>query len=101
LGYTTEHDNRPWDPASHRIVWVRGDRVLVDGSSATTGNTTSSEDSFPNDDFFHGVDNLFGDMGYNLDENVDAPPVTCMLILSFLFEFFLWFFVLAYDQFRA
>jgi hypothetical protein len=32
-----------------------------------TGNTTSSDDNFPNDDFFPYIDNLFGNL--NMGDN--------------------------------
>jgi hypothetical protein len=79
-----------WSPASRRPVWVRGDQVFGERSSATTGNTTSS-----NDDFFLDVNDLFGNL--NMDDNIDAnaaaaaqaaPYVTlsslCQILLEFL-----------------
>ena len=43
---------------------MRGDQVFGERLRATTGNTTSSSDNdFPDDDFFPDVNNLF-DNGY-------------------------------------
>jgi hypothetical protein len=60
---------------------VREDQIFGQRCSVITGNTTSSEDSFPSDEFFLDIDNFFGDMGYNIDANVTATtatPATCM-----------------------
>ncbi|KAK1651278.1 hypothetical protein QYE76_069083 [Lolium multiflorum] len=58
------------NPASPRPVRVRGNRVFGERLRATTGNTTSSDDDFPNDDFFLDIDNIFGNL--NMGDNQDA-----------------------------
>jgi hypothetical protein len=45
-----------------------------------------SDDSFPNDDFFLDVNNIFGDMGENVNTNAQGSTY---VILSFLFEILL------------
>ena len=46
---------------------MRGNQVFGERLRATTGNTTSSDDEFPNDDFFQDFDNLFGNL--NMGDN--------------------------------
>ncbi|KAK1666337.1 hypothetical protein QYE76_054496 [Lolium multiflorum] len=55
-------------PTTNKIV--RGNQVFEKRLRATTGNTTSSDNEFPNKDFFPDIDNLFGSL--NMGDNVDA-----------------------------
>ena len=72
----------------------------------TTGNTTSSDDEFANDDFFPDIDNLFGNL--NMADNQD-PAVAANIVaaaaaanagryiyLSFSFQILLEFLVLLF-----
>ncbi|KAK1695487.1 hypothetical protein QYE76_012184 [Lolium multiflorum] len=54
-----------------------GNQVFGDRLRATTGNTTSSDDEFPNDDFFPDIDDLFCNlnMGDNNDDVVAAANI--------------------------
>ncbi|KAK1618170.1 hypothetical protein QYE76_023687 [Lolium multiflorum] len=65
------------------IYMEQPDGFVVDGQEgkvfgerlrATTGNTTSSDDEFPNDDFFPDIDNLFSNL--NMGDNQDAAAAT-------------------------
>jgi hypothetical protein len=47
---------------------VRDDRVYREHLHATTANTISYDDEFPNDDYFPNIDNL--NMGDNIDDDV-------------------------------
>jgi hypothetical protein len=53
---------------------VRGNQVFGERLHTTTGNTTSSDDEFPNDDFFPDIDNLFGNLNMG-DNNQDAANI--------------------------
>src|SRR5438105_11903188 len=61
------------NPASCDPVRERGDQVFGERSRATTGisSDTTTEDFFPNDDFFPDVDSLFVDM--TTPDNTDNP----------------------------
>ena len=90
------------NPASRRPVRVRGDQVFGERLRATTGNTTSSSDNdFPDDDFFPDVNNLFDNL--NMGDNTDAAaaaaaaaPAAPYVILTFLYQILLEFLVLLF-----
>ena len=88
------------NPASCEPVRVRGDQVFGERSRATTDDTTSSsDDEFPDPDFFPDMSNLLGNL--NMGENLNAAgaaaaataaaaaPATPYVILSFLYEIML------------
>ncbi|KAK1606798.1 hypothetical protein QYE76_030471 [Lolium multiflorum] len=57
------------------VPWLRIEGQSGLGSAyVTTGNTTSSDDEFPNDDFFPDIDNLFGNLNMG-DNNQDAAKI--------------------------
>ncbi|KAK1665783.1 hypothetical protein QYE76_053942 [Lolium multiflorum] len=70
-GYTKKEGHR--NPASRRPVRVRGNQVFGERLRVTTGNTTSSDDDFPNDGFFPDIDNL--NMGDNQDASANIAAV--------------------------
>jgi hypothetical protein len=61
------------NPASCRPEQVRGNQVFGERLRATTGNTISSDNEFPNDDFFPIIDDLFGNL--NMGANTDVVVV--------------------------
>jgi hypothetical protein len=85
---------------------VRGNQVFGERLRATTSNTTSADDEFPNDDFFLDIDDLFGNlnMGDNNDDVaiaaniVDAAAANAgsYVLLYFLLQILLEFLVLLF-----
>ena len=82
------------NPASCEPVRVRGDQVFGERFRATTGNTTSStDDDFPNPDFYPDIDDLLGNL--NMGDNdaaaaaAAAAPAAPYVILSLLYEIML------------
>jgi hypothetical protein len=83
---------------------VRGDQVFGGRFCATTDDITSTDDSFPDEDFFLDIsalyiDDMADDTGANANANLNAnanPPAAPYLISSYLFQFLLQFFVLAF-----
>ena len=92
------------NPASCEPVRVRGDLVFGERSRATTGNTTSSsDDEFPDPDFFPDVNNLLGnlnmgdnDVGTGAAAAAAAAAAAPYVILSLLFQILLEFLVLVF-----
>ena len=88
------------NPASRRPVRVRGNQVFGERLRVTTGNTTSSDDEFPNDDFFPDIDDIFGNL--NMGDNsaaatAAATAATASYVISIsLFRIMLEFLVLAF-----
>ena len=75
------------NPASCEPVRVRGDQVFWERPRATTGNTTSSsDDDFPNPDFYPDVRDLFNDLDMGDNDTAVAAPVAPYVFLSFLYE---------------
>jgi hypothetical protein len=59
-----------WNHASREPVRVRGDQVFEEHFCVTTDSITSTDDSFPDEDFFLDISNLYiNDM---VDDNVGA-----------------------------
>jgi hypothetical protein len=94
------------NPASCEPVRVRGDQVFGEHFCATTDGITSTDDSFPDEDFFPDISALYIDdmadgaganananMNLNANANPLAPPYA---ICSYLFQFLLQFLVLAF-----
>jgi hypothetical protein len=91
---------------------VRGDQVFGERFCATTDGITSTDDSFPDEDFFPDISSLyFDDMAddagananTNLNTNANAnlnvnmnPPAAPYAICTHLFQFLLQFLVLAF-----
>jgi hypothetical protein len=87
---------------------VRGDQVFGERFCATTDGITSTDDSFPDEDFFPDISALYiDDMADDADANVNAnananlnananPPAAPYAICSYLFQFPLQFLVLAF-----
>jgi hypothetical protein len=85
---------------------VRGDQVLGESFCATTDGITSSNESFPDEDFFLDISGLYIDdmaedagANANLNANLNAnanPPTAPYAICSYLFQFLLQFLVLAF-----
>jgi hypothetical protein len=85
---------------------VRGDQVFGERFCATTDSITSTDDSFPNENFFPDIsalyiDDMADDAGANANANVNAnlnanPPAAPYAICSYLFQFLLQFLVLAF-----
>jgi hypothetical protein len=89
---------------------VRGDQVFGERFCATTDGITSTDDSFPDDDFFSDIsalyiDDMADDAGANANVNANAnanlnvnvnPPAAPYAICSYLFQFLLQFLVLAF-----
>jgi hypothetical protein len=70
---------------------VRGDQVFGERFCATTDGITSTDDSFPNEDFFPDIsalyiDNMADDTGANANPNAN-PPAAPYAICSYLFQF--------------
>jgi hypothetical protein len=89
---------------------VRGNQVFGECFYATIDSITSTDESFPDEDFFPDISGLyFDDMpddantNANLNANANAnlnvnvnPPATPYAICSYLFQFLLQFLVLAF-----
>jgi hypothetical protein len=83
---------------------VRGDQVFGERFCATTDGITSTDNSFPDEDFFPDIsalyiDDMADDAGANANANLKAnanPPVAPYAICSYLFQFLLQFLVLAF-----
>jgi hypothetical protein len=90
---------------------VRGDQVFGERFCATTDGITSTDDSFPDKDFFPDIsalyiDDMADDAGANANVNANAnanlnananPPAALYAIYSYLFQFLLQFLVLAFE----
>jgi hypothetical protein len=84
---------------------VRGNQVFGECLRATTSNTTSSDDDFPNDDFFPDIENLFGNLNMGDNQDAAAANITAAaaaanagryMFLSFSFQILLEFLVLPF-----
>jgi hypothetical protein len=85
---------------------VRGDQVFGERFCATTDGITSTDDSFPDEDFFPDIsalyiDDMANDAGANVNANANLnananPPAAPYAICSYLFQFLLQFLVLAF-----
>jgi hypothetical protein len=89
---------------------VRGDQVFGERFCATTDGITSTDDSFPDEDFFPDISSLYindiaDDAGANANLNANAnanlnanvnPPAAPYAICTHLFQFLLQFLVLAF-----
>jgi hypothetical protein len=89
---------------------VRGDQVFGERFCATTDGITSTDDSFPDEDFFSDISSLYiddmaDDAGANANVNLNAnanlnanmnPPAVPYTIYTHLFQFMLQFLVLAF-----
>jgi hypothetical protein len=73
---------------------VRGDQVFGERFCATTDGITSTDDSFPDEDFFPDISSLYIDdmvdananVNVNLNANANAnPPASPYAICSYLF----------------
>ena len=75
------------NPASCEPVRVRGDQVFGERPRATTGNTTSSsDDDFPNPDFYPDVRDLFNDLNMGDNDTAAAASAAPYVFLSLLYE---------------
>jgi hypothetical protein len=83
---------------------VRGDQVFGECSCTTTDGITSTNDSFPDEDFFPDIDDMVDDAGANANLNANLnvnanlnmnanPPAILYAICSYLFQFLLQFLV--------
>jgi hypothetical protein len=85
---------------------VRGDQVFGECFCTTTDGITSTDDSFPDEDFFPDIsalyiDDMADDAGANANANANLnananPPAAPYAIYSYLFQFLLQFLVLAF-----
>jgi hypothetical protein len=89
---------------------VRGDQVFGERFYVTTDGITSTDDSFPDEDFFPDIsalyiDDMADDAGANANTNANAnvnlnanvnPPAAPYVICSYLSQFLLQFLVLAF-----
>jgi hypothetical protein len=87
---------------------VRGDQVFGERFCATTDGITSTDDSFPDEDFFPDISSLYiddmaDDAGANANVNLNAnananvdPPAAPYAIRTHLFQFLLQFLVLVF-----
>jgi hypothetical protein len=83
---------------------VRGNQVFGVRFCVTTDGITSTDDSFPDEDFFPNISSLYiddmaDDAGANANANLNAnvnPPTTPYAICSYRFQFLLQFLVLAF-----
>jgi hypothetical protein len=83
---------------------VRGDQVFGERFCVTTDGTTSTDDSFPHEDFFPDISVLYiDDMANDADANANAnlnananPPAAPYAICSYLFQFLSQLLVLAF-----
>jgi hypothetical protein len=83
---------------------VRGNQVFGERLCATTDGITSTDDSFPDKDFFLDtsalyIDDMADDAGANANANANLnantnPPAAPYAICSYLFQFLLQFLVL-------
>jgi hypothetical protein len=84
---------------------VRGDQVFGERFCATTDGMTSTDGSFPDEDFFPDISSLYiddmaDDAGANANTNLNAnvnPPAATYAICTHLFQFLLQFLVLAFE----
>jgi hypothetical protein len=92
------------NPASCEPVRVRDDQIFGEHFCVTTDSITSTDDSFPDEDFFPNIsalyiDDMADDVGANTNANANAntnPPAAPYVICFYLFQFPLQFFVLAF-----
>jgi hypothetical protein len=94
------------NPASREPVRVRGNQVFGERFCATTDGITSTDDSFPDEEFFpdisgHYIDNMANDAGASTNTNLNAnanvnPPAAPYAICTYLLQFLLQFLVLAF-----
>jgi hypothetical protein len=87
---------------------VRGNHVFGERFCATTDGITSTDNSFPDEDFFPDISALYIDdmadnAGANANANANAnlnvnanPPAAPYAICSYLFQFLLQFLILAF-----
>jgi hypothetical protein len=85
------------NPASCEPIRARGDQVFGERFCATTDGITSTDDSFPDEDFFLDIsalyiDDMADDAGANANANVNLnvnvnPPAASYAICSYLFQF--------------
>jgi hypothetical protein len=90
---------------------VRGDQVFGERFCATTDGITSTDDSFPDENFFPDISSLYIDdmadnaganananlnANANTNLNVNVPPAAPYAICTYFFEFLLQFLVLAF-----
>jgi hypothetical protein len=87
---------------------VRGDQIFGKRFCTTTDGITSTDDSFPDEDFFPDISSLYiddmaDDAGANANANLNAnvnlnvnPPAAPYAICTHIFQFMLQFFVLAF-----
>jgi hypothetical protein len=83
---------------------VSGDQVFGERFCATTDSITSTDDSFPDEDFFPDIsalyiDDMADDASANANANLNTnanPPVAPYAICSYLFQFLLQFLILAF-----
>jgi hypothetical protein len=87
------------NPTSCEPIWVRDDQVLGERFCATSDGITSTDDSFPDEDFFPDIsalyiDDMADDAGANMNANANAnanlnananPPAAPYAIYSYLF----------------
>jgi hypothetical protein len=99
----------PLPPLVHPVR-VRGDQVFGERFCATTDGITSTDDPFPDEDFFSDISGLYIDYmandagaNANLNANTNAtlntnanPPAAPCAICSYLFQFLLQFLVLVF-----
>jgi hypothetical protein len=98
------------NPTSREPIRVRGDQVFGKRFYVTTDVITSTDDSFPDEDFFPDISGLYIDdmdddasananlnanANVNLNANVN-PRAASYAICSYLFQFLLQFLVLAF-----
>jgi hypothetical protein len=87
------------NPASCEPVWVRGDQVFGERFCTITDGIMSTDNSFPNEDFFPDIsalyiDGMADDAGANVNANTTLnananPPAAPYAICSYLFQFLL------------
>ena len=85
--------------AASSPVREKGDKVFGERFRATTGFITDANDTFPNDDFFPDIDDLFDDMGDNTNNGHASASVQYVLIspmFRFMFQIMVQFLVLAF-----
>jgi hypothetical protein len=83
---------------------VRDDQVFGEHFCATTDGITSTDDSFPDENFFSDISSLYiddmaDDAGANTNANLNTnvnPPAAPYAICTHLFQFLLQFLVLAF-----
>jgi hypothetical protein len=57
-----------------------GNQFFGERLRTTTSNTTSSDEEFPNNDFFPDVDDLFGNL--NMGENIDVDDAATNAVVA-------------------